>query len=56
MRNYEEILTLEEVSQLLRVSKESLYQNVRKGKVPAQKVGHQWRFVRSQIMKWLKHI
>ncbi len=49
----EEILTLEEASQLLRISKEALYQYARGGQIPAKKVGHQWRFIRSQVIDWL---
>lgn len=50
----EKILTLEETSQLLRISKEALYQNSRSGKIPAKKVGRQWRYLHSEIMQWLK--
>jgi len=54
MISNEEILTLEEASQLLRISKEALYQYARGGRIPAKKVGRQWRFIRTQVINWLE--
>lgn len=53
MRDEDDILTVKEVSRLLRVSKTTLYQYIHDGKIPARKVGHQWRFLRSQVMQCL---
>ena len=50
----EEILTIEDVSDILKISKEAVYQNVRRGTIPAKKIGHQWRIIRSQLMTWLQ--
>lgn len=49
----DEVLTLEELSQLLKVSETTAYTLVRSGEVPGRKVGREWRFVRSQILAWL---
>ena len=37
-------LTLEEVAEYLRVSRETVYKLAQKGRLPASKVGNQWRF------------
>ncbi|MFC6616411.1 helix-turn-helix domain-containing protein [Deinococcus radiophilus] len=49
----DEVLTLEELSQLLKVSETTAYTLVRSGEVPGRKVGREWRFVRSRILAWL---
>ena len=38
-----EILTPEEVAQLLRLDKETVYRNLRLGRLPGAKVGGKWR-------------
>jgi len=47
------ILTIDELSEYLRISKSSLYKLAQHGKVPGQKVGKHWRFHRETIDKWL---
>ena len=49
-----EVLTIDELSVYLRISKSTLYKLVREGKIPSQKVGRHWRFLRSAIDAWLK--
>jgi excisionase family DNA binding protein len=44
-----EILTPEEVAQLLRLDKETVYRNLRSGRLPGTKVGGQWRTRRSDL-------
>ncbi len=39
-----EVLTIDELSEYLRISKSSLYKLAQEGKVPGQKVGRHWRF------------
>ena len=48
-----DILTIEELSKYLRVSKSTLYKLVREGKIPSQKVGRHWRFHKENIDRWL---
>lgn len=49
----DEVLTLEEAAQFLRVSEATVYQLARSGELPARKVGREWRFVRSRLRAWL---
>lgn len=48
-----ELMTLEEVAEYLRVTKTTVYRLLRQGKIPANKVGHQWRFNKTSIDEWL---
>ncbi|MEW6228459.1 MAG: helix-turn-helix domain-containing protein [Bacillota bacterium] len=50
---YPEIMNVEEVADLLRVSTQTVYNLTRKGELPATKVGREWRFSREKIMKKL---
>jgi len=47
-------MTIDEVADHLKVSKETIYKMVQKGKIPASKLGNQWRFNRELIDTWLK--
>lgn len=49
-----EYLTIRQASDLLQISRESLYKYARAGKVPAVKVGRHWRFHRAEIEKRLR--
>lgn len=49
----EEILTIEEAIQFLKVGKTTLYRLARDGKVPARKISREWRFVKSQLIQWI---
>lgn len=46
-------MTLEEVAVFLRLSKDTVYRMVQAGKIPASKVGTQWRFRREEVDEWL---
>lgn len=52
--DYPEIMNVEEVADLLRVSNQTVYNLVRAGKLPAAKVGREWRFFRDQILELVK--
>jgi len=47
-----EIMTVEELAYYLRVHPSSIYRHVKKGTLPAFRVGAEWRFSRSQIDAW----
>ena len=47
-------MTLEEVADYLRVTKKTIYRLLRQGKIPATKVGRQWRFKKASIDEWLR--
>ncbi len=49
-----EVLTIEELSEYLKIPKSTLYKLVREGSVPCQKVGKHWRFHKEAIDEWLK--
>ena len=48
-----QVLTLEEAAQYLKIAKPTLYRLLEDGKIPAFKVGNQWRFTKELIDKWL---
>jgi excisionase family DNA binding protein len=47
-----DILTIEELSAYLKISKSTLYKIVRVGKNPSQKIGRHWRFWKGAIDYW----
>lgn len=48
----DEILTLEEVAKYLKVKPQTIYNWAQKNKIPAAKLGKEWRFKKSVIDKW----
>ena len=48
-----EVLTLKECSQYLKIAESTIYQLARKGEIPCQKVGRNWRFSKNALDKWL---
>jgi PTS system nitrogen regulatory IIA component len=48
-----DILTIEDVAQYLRVSEHTVYDWAQKGVIPAGKIGTVWRFKREELEKWL---
>ncbi|AZR73103.1 hypothetical protein BBF96_06720 [Anoxybacter fermentans] len=51
--NYPEILLVEEVAEYLRVNKQTIYNLLRQGQLPAKKIGGQWRFHKKAIDDYL---
>jgi excisionase family DNA binding protein len=49
----DEILTLPEVAQLLKVADKTVYTMAQNGEMPAFKVRGQWRFKRGDIDAWI---
>ena len=49
----ENLLTTEQVAHYLKVDKFTIYRLVTQKKIPAFKVGNQWRFKRAMIDAWL---
>lgn len=50
----DEFMTTKEVAQYLRVDQYTIYRLVSQKKIPAFKIGNQWRFKRSILERWLK--
>jgi PTS system nitrogen regulatory IIA component len=48
-----EILTLEEVARYLRLTPQTIYKWAQEKRIPAAKLGKEWRFRRSVIDRWL---
>ncbi len=50
----ETLMTLEEVARFLRLSNDTVYRLVNAGKLPASKVGDQWRFRKQDVDEWFE--
>ncbi|WP_068470653.1 helix-turn-helix domain-containing protein [Candidatus Protochlamydia phocaeensis] len=50
-----DILNIDEAAQFLRVSKTTLYRYVQSGKIPAFKMGKNWKFHRELLNDWMKN-
>jgi excisionase family DNA binding protein len=50
---FPEVMTIDEMSQYLRIPRSSLYKLAQEGKIPCQKVGRHWRFRKAAIDRWL---
>ena len=48
----DDIMTLEEVAAYLRLKPQTIYTWAQEGKIPAAKLGNQWRFKKSVIDRW----
>jgi excisionase family DNA binding protein len=48
-----EILTLEEVAQYLRLKPQTIYRWAQERRIPAAKLGKEWRFRKSILDRWL---
>jgi excisionase family DNA binding protein len=46
------LLTIEEVAEYLRLSKETIYIMVRRGSIPGFKVSNKWRFSMDSLRTW----
>jgi excisionase family DNA binding protein len=50
-----DVLTLEEVAELLAVDPEAVAALARDGELPGRKIGEAWRFARAAVLAWLAH-
>ena len=48
------VLTIDEAIQYLKVSKPTLLKHIRLGEIKAIKVGRNWRFLQSELYRFLK--
>jgi len=46
------ILTIQDITEYLRVSPSTIYRLLKKKQLPAFKVGRDWRFDREEIDRW----
>lgn len=49
-----DLLTTRQLQEILRVDRTTIYRMAESGRLPAVKVGNQWRFPRDQIETWLQ--
>ena len=49
----EQILTIRELAEYLKLSLSTTYKLAQEGKIPGQKVGKHWRFRKETVDKWL---
>ncbi len=55
-RPYEpDVLTLEEVAELLAVEPAAVELLAREGELPGRRIGEAWRFARAAVLAWLAH-
>jgi len=47
-------LTLEQIADYLQVSKEKVYKLCQRGRMPASKIGGQWRFDKNEVENWAR--
>jgi excisionase family DNA binding protein len=52
MEKNDKIMTLEEVAEYLRVKPQTIYTWAQEKKIPAAKLGKEWRFKKSMIDRW----
>ena len=53
----DEIMTIEEVARYLKLKPQTIYTWAQRGKIPAAKIGKEWRFRKDIIDAWfLDHI
>lgn len=51
---YQEILTTEELAQILRLNERTVIKLAREGQLPAAKIASQFRFSKEKILEWLE--
>ena len=50
----DDVLTIDDLANYLKIAKSSLCKLVQEGKVPGQKIGKHWRFRKASIERWLE--
>lgn len=55
MMEQSKLYTLQEVADVLRVSRQTLYNNIRKGKLNLTKIGKEYRVTEEQLQELLRN-
>lgn len=50
----DKILTVEEVAEILKLGKTTVYRLLRSRQIPAVKIQHQYRVLESELFEWFK--
>ncbi len=53
-KSKDEILTASETCRYLKISPRTLYRYLKESRIPAFKLGKEWRFVRSDLEQWIR--
>jgi len=53
MKNNDEIMTVEEVARYLKLKPQTIYKWAQEGRIPAAKLGREWRFRKSTLDRWI---
>ena len=48
-----EILTIEEAAEYLRIGKRSIYKLAKGKKIPCKRILNKWRFVKEELRNWV---
>ena len=51
----QEVMTADEVAELLRVNRKTIYAAFKHGELPGRRIGGTIRFSRSRLLEWLAH-
>jgi len=54
MPEQEQVMTIQDVAEHLKVGTKTIYSLVQRGRLPGFKVGGQWRFRRKDIEQWVE--
>ncbi len=49
-----DLMTTKELSEYLQLDRMTIYKLLKAGDIPANRVGHQWRFFRKDIDDWIR--
>jgi len=54
LKQFGDILTLQEAAEYMKLSVYTIYIYARKGKIPAKKLGNRWRFSRISLEEFIR--
>lgn len=52
--NQNEIMTIDELAEYLKISKSTLYKLAQEDQLPGQKIGKRWRFHKDAVDEWMR--
>ena len=54
MKTFPEVMTTDDVMDYLKISRKTLMKLIKEGSIPGRKVGKNYRYLKSEIEKYLK--
>jgi excisionase family DNA binding protein len=48
-----EVLTVKEVSELLKIHESTIYKMAKEGRIPAFRLASEWRFLKDPLVHWI---